>query len=428
MSFIFPRSCQYESERSACQEQAQLEYADVEKNEMIRFRPVVGQEYRYYGSSSLATDGGAILSGAKEPVSFYLDGRLFVESVSREDSVAFDGEPFDRQDANATGTIDYVSYARYRGNLSLDLAFGRFVVARDAVHWGPGIFTNLTFNQNAVPFDRISFTTSLGPLTVSSLYGGLAVGQAEISREKRHLYGHRYELVISQNVTFAISEQLIIMGENKPFLFTPIFPLFMAKGLMHEGSNNGNISFDAAYRQPGRGMVYTEFLLDDMESPSSLLMKSYNQNKWAWMVGLHMIADAAEVQWGTVMEYSRVQPWVYTHFAKSFAQSANLDRPLGNPQGPNSQWLTGKVFGRVEKKYYAGLQVSWLWKGNDRGSGVFDEYNAQDHLSRPYFIQGVEPNFKVSPHVHYTIGRLSMEATADLRPQFALSGRIGFYY
>jgi hypothetical protein len=66
------------------------------------------------------------------------------------------------------------------------------------------------------------------------------------NKKSRNLYGHRYELNLS-NWVLGISELQVLYDNNKPWLFVPIVPLFMEKGNYSENSNNGSLSFDVAY-------------------------------------------------------------------------------------------------------------------------------------------------------------------------------------
>ena len=50
----------------------------------------------------------------------------------------------------------------------------------------------------------------------------------------------------------------------------PVIPLFMIKTTQVERSNNGNLAFDASWRLPGRLRIYSEFLIDDIQSPTAL--------------------------------------------------------------------------------------------------------------------------------------------------------------
>jgi hypothetical protein len=418
LSFIFPRPCISSLDSSrVCSETYRTAYRDSVLDQGIGAYALGAMEFRHTNGLVVAPEAGMLLSGHKGLISFYLDARIFLENAERNWE-SYDGEEVDVQDADVTGSSSYLSYARYRGELSMDFSFGRLTVGRDAAHWGPSLMGGLVFNQDAVPFHQYTFTTHLGPLTVHSLYGDLrASGAAELSGEK-NLYAHRYELRLGRNALLGISEQLLLWEQNKAYLFTPVFPLFMAKSFMHEDSNNGNLAFDLAWRFPGFGLVYGEFLLDDLESPSSLFLKDYSQNKWAALVGIHATRRLAGGWGGAVLEAVRIEPWVYTHFRESPATAANLDRPLGNPLGPNVLDLRCRTYfrggnfttwpesgsgdsNRVTRDigFYLGFTVAATWKGTGPGSYVGDTTYTADIAQNPKdWLKGADsPSLSFEP-------------------------------
>lgn len=389
---------------------------------------MLAQEHREAPGSVWATEAGGVASGSKGSLHFGLDARMFTESRDGAGPASYDRETIDIQGADRTGSFSYVSYARYRGFLTLDTPLGRLRAAREAPHWGPGLFTNLMFNQDAIPFHQFSFQTGIGPFSVTSLYGDLLVGGEQVGGTEKRLYAHRYEWRMATWLTAGVSEQILLVDVDKPYLFVPIFPLFIAKSFMQENSNNGSIAWDLAWRWRDKAMLYGEFLLDDLESPSSLFTKNYRQDKWAFMSGMHFATDWREARLGLVAEYSRVEPWVYTHFDDFPAQAANLSVPLGNPLGPNSQAVLFKAYGRFPYGLYAGLKVAWTWKGADSGSGIFDPYLGQDHHQPKYFIQGVDPDFSVNPSLAYNWRFLNASLSVEAGSGFRSAARLAVIY
>jgi hypothetical protein len=406
LAFTLPRPCADSAgESEACREPRRLSVSGP--GESLGATLVAAEEFRAYGDALWSTEGGLILSGAKGPASFLLDARLF-SGVGGGGNPSFDREDVDIQSDSVTGLASYSSYARYRGNLGVRTPVGVFTVARDALHWGPGLHHNLTFHQDAVPFNQLRYAATLGPLSVTSLFGELNIGDNlaydEDNLRERNLYAHRYELRLGGDVVLGLSEQLILFEMSRPFLFTPIFPLFIAKTLMHESSNNGNIAFDAAWRLRGRLLVYGEFLLDDLESPSSLLARDYAQNKWGAMAGAHWAGVRGNLGYGAVAEAARLEPWVYAHFRPGTSQSANLGHPLGNPLGPNAQALTLKAYARHSRQaraYYGGLRADLVWKGRGPGSSLEDPAPA-DAREPKRFLWGVgSPDLVLGPEISY---------------------------
>ena len=415
-SYIFPRACFSALDSSrVCSEAGHWRYQDDSRHRTLATSPVGGYEYRYLRENMHAVDFGLEASGYSGPLSFYLDARMFSEMHEDPFHASFDREFVERQDEEASGAVAYTSYSRFRTNLSYDWSWGRLTAARDAAHWGPGLFTNLVFHQDAVPFNQLTFTTYLGPLSVQSLYGQLALDTNwayDTSSDFRSVYAHRYELRAGRNLVFGISEQLILHKHEAPFAFIPIIPLYVAKAGEKERLNNGNIAGDFSWRLPGWGAVYSEFLIDDMQSPTALFNDKWG-NKWAWMAGFHLVRELRGRPAGLVAEYARVEPWVYTHYLPRTSQTANFNFPLGNQQGPNSQTLIAKAYVR-DKTWYAGLAVEALWKGTDLGSSVLDLH--PDNVEKKVFLLGVEePELGVSPYVSYAWGPVRLYAQVRMR-------------
>lgn len=442
LGFMFPRPCVSALDSSrACGDGYRLAYRDSARDQSIGLSPMAAVEYRYVGDAVWAGEGGALLSGHKGIASFALDTRVYSETAEGRNWSSYDGDAVDYQDAGVTGSATYLSYSRYRGNLALDLPFGRLEAGRDAAQWGPALMGNLVFNAAAVPFNQYAFTTHIGPVSVRSLYGDIRAAGAGGVRAENALYAHRYELRLGRNLLFGVSEQLILYGEDKPYLFTPVFPLFIAKSFLREDNNNGNLAFDAAWRWPGHLLAYGEFLLDDMESPSSLLSKDYAQNKWAALAGLHAPFSVGGRAGGAVFEAVRIEPWVYTHFRDYPSQAANAGLPLGNPLGPNvldfraRAYLRGPERGAVTgmlpgAAWYLGLTAALTWKGTGPGSDVADTtYGPDSNLEPKGFLRGAgDPELSAEPFAAWGLGPVRVEAAWRLASRPRGYARVTAWY
>ncbi|HSQ41949.1 MAG TPA: capsule assembly Wzi family protein [Fibrobacteraceae bacterium] len=419
---------------------------DLPKNPMLSWKgsnaylaasPVGGIEYRGFRSlddTVKSLDGGLYLRGYKDSVEFWLDARIFNESHSISNVTqnnSWDREFLEVQN-DENGDANYTSYARYRGHMSLHMGWARLDVGRDAAHWGPGYFDNLTLNQQAVPFTQMSLETRIGPLTVKSLYGDLNISKSSMSsinKRSKSLYAHRYELQATQNLILAVNELTILDSINKPILFVPIVPLFMQKGQMSEDNNNGALSADFCYRMPGWFRIYSEFFLDDMASPVSLVKNDNIEAKWAHMAGLHLIRNFRAWEFGSLFEYARVEPYVYTHFSGSYAQISNQGYPLGNQLGPNSLSFDAMAYARHENRYFGSLRARLWWKGTDYGSAVTDTTPSSKHYSTPKtFLTGASRKFTLSPSFAYTGQYVGLQLEISLFDNPGVYTRLGFQW
>ena len=334
---------------------------------------MVAAEYRYVDEAVWVGEGGFLLSGHKGIASFALDARTFNETVEGRNWTSYDGDAVDYQDAGVTGSASYLSYSRYRGNLALDLPFGRLEVGRDAAQWSAPM-GNLVFNAAAVPFNQFAFTTHIGPVSVRSLYGDIhATGAGGI-------LGGECALRPSLRVAAGAERPLGDLGAIDPLWRGQALPFYA-----HLSSLHGQVLLTRGQqqRQPGlrRRVALARpsprlrgVLLDDIKSPSSLLFKDYAQNKWGALAGLHAPFSVGGHPGGAVFEAVRIEPWVYTHFRDFPAPAANADLPLGDPglnvldlrariylRGPDREGVTGMLPGSDR---YLGLTTALTWEGD----------------------------------------------------------------
>ncbi len=321
-----------------------LDFQDSLHQARLRIDPDLGYEFRFGAEKVHAYEGGLFVSGYRGPLAFRLDARMFTEMHEDAKHASYDREFIEKQDEAASGSVTYTSYSRYRAEMSYASAIGRIGTGRETPHWGPSLYNNLVFNRDAIPFHQLFYQTQVGPITVISLYGQLQVEEnlesANVSHS-RSVYAHRYEWALGGDWLFGINEQLILYSYEEPFAFLPILPLFIFKGTGYERLNNGNIAGDVNWRLANWGRIYGEFLIDDIQSPTSLFDDNWG-NKWAVTGGLqwvlpwkpHLANKPVELQ--AISEVTRIEPWVYTHYKPGTAQALNRGYPLGNQLGPDA--------------------------------------------------------------------------------------------
>ncbi len=383
-----------------------------------------------------SVDGGLYLRGYIDSVDFVLDARIYDEGHSSNIPKSYDREFLEVQDAEDNSGVEYVSYARYRAHFAFNYDWLRIDLARDVMHWGPGYYNNLTLNQFALPYNMLSMDMFIGPLHVLTFYGDLRIYNNSMSKknkdELRNLFGHRYELAVG-NATVGISEIQVLYDNMKPWLFVPCVPLFMEKGNYSERSNNGALAMDFNYRLFHWMRLYTEFFMDDMESPVSLVKNDNIEAKWAWMAGMQAAHDfkvkGKLLEAGTIAEYARIEPYVYSHFIKNTAQLAHLGYPLGNQNGPNSMVVDWTVYGRYDGKFFASVRNSWFWKGTDYGSAVNDTTPSTNHMKiSKKFLDGAKMRYSITPSLGYEGNYVSFMGELTLFNDEKVYLRAGFKF
>lgn len=388
---------------------------------------------------------GGILRGHLESLSFWVDARVNAETHSNQHSstrtdLSWDREFIDVQDEDAVNSSNgatYVSYARYRANLNIETSLGDVGFKRETIHWGPGTYLNLVFNYQAVPFNHLYYEAEIGPFRVWTVWGRLLRsqnGQYQVGTDTKSVYAHRYEWSVFPDLTLGVTEQMVLFNTEEPAAFVPIVPLFMEKGQGVEKSNNGNIAFDLAYRVPKWALLYSEFLIDDLQDPSTLFDDFWG-NRWAWMAGLNFAPKTFHGM-SLLVEYSRVEPWVYTHYEPLTSQASNGEDPLGNQLGPNSQvWIVQPSYSTPN--YFFGLKSSWIRKGINAGSSIKDgslEREKAESLglienNKKVFLRGAKLEFSIGPVIRWRGYGFQVDLEADY---FGLNDqvlfRLGYQY
>lgn len=383
----------------ACPPRGHLTWS--EGTDFLSVRWIGGAELRLLEDDRVESfDLGAQIGGRLGAMNFALDARVFSEFHDLENPSSWDGEYVERQKEGKDAHFSFLSYSRYRGNLLFDFSWGRLGWRREAPHWGPSYHHALLFNRNAIPFDHLVYEGALGPLKVTSFMGNLVVdgwGRWTSDPDLRTVYAHRYELQLHPSLLMGVSEQLILFEDRTWMGMVPVIPLFMLKSQLAEHNNNGNLSFDLQWRALHGVRLYGEFLIDDLSEPTSLF-NDFWKNKWAVTLGAHLARELGAVSVGTLGEWTRIEPWVYTHYVANTAQAVHHGVPLGDPLGPDAMAITWRNYLKHGNVLYS-ITSDWNWKGIEEGSSLEDTRDSKDR-SRKEFLRGIDASeWSVSPEV-----------------------------
>ncbi len=227
----------------------------------------------------------------------------------------------------------------------INVTFGK-----DKVSWGPGRHTNLLLSDNAPSFDQLRIKTRLGNSSqftylVGKLHptAGLrgdtlyrtSGGWERISVEPKWISAHRLEYAPASWLLLSVSEA-IIWGERglDAAYLNPLYFLYSAQ---HDGGDRDNVAMsgDFVARLPFQGIFYGALLIDDMKI--SKLGKGEAGNKFGLLAGV-FATDAYFPNLDVGMEYTRLEPYVYSHFFP-INRYSNWNSSLGADLSPNSDRL-----------------------------------------------------------------------------------------
>lgn len=231
------------------------------------------------------------------------------------------------------------------------------------------------------PTPYFGYQFEIGPVT----YSQYAMKLFEKKNFGKYMHVHRLDLSLPKNITLGLSETALYGSttETEPnpnedadscgreFEWAYVIPFIPYVFQEHLQGDQDNISlaFDLSIKTIPHWEFYGELLWDDMKSPTSMFDDGWWGNKWATSVGIARDSlKLGSTLWNWYLEYTRVEPWVYTHHKGGGYTYRSYSQSLGSDLGPNSREIYSEVSGLY--KVESGLLKDALFKGTLHASAV----------------------------------------------------------
>ncbi len=222
---------------------------------------------------------------------------------------------------------------------------GRFRLqyGKDALILGPGKHSNLFISGNAPSFDNLRLDVSFDRVKFTFFHGflrseRLVYNYREKTSDQKYIAGHRLEFKIFPWLFFAGNESVVYGGRGlEPQYVNPIMIYHIAEQYAGDKDNN-TMSFDATVFPVKNIKTYMALFLDDYSFSRNPFR--YWGQKWAFLWGLYWMEPLAIDHSDIRFEYSRVEPFVYTH-KFGLINYSHFEKSLGSFLEPNSDdWYT----------------------------------------------------------------------------------------
>jgi len=152
----------------------------------------------------------------------------------------------------------------------------------------------------------------------------------------------------------------------EPVYLVPFLPFAFAEHFTGD-RDNALLSFDLSLRLPTNFHWYFEFLLDDMSSPATLFSDDFG-NKWGLTVGGQWFGVVGGKNLTVSTEYSRIEPWVYTHFRGVSHRYMHYGAMMGSEMGPNSDLFWNDATYQISQRHAISLSFeNQRWNREYRG-------------------------------------------------------------
>jgi len=264
------------------------------------------------------------------------------------------------------------SYLRY-GNEVVSAQVGR-----ERVLWGTGYDQKMTLSENPRAFDFLRFDARYKGLKYTFMHAWLvgtpgrvqfsvpsdttSLYAEEIAADK-YFVAHRLDIAFGGVLTLGLQEMLIY-GNRAPDL-AYLNPLTIIESSQRSRGERDNAywALDLKLHCIPRVELTAGITYDDINVPD--LFTSVWSDRYAWQAGL-FYADVFGIENTNLMvEYTRIEPFVYSHARSREGSYTNLDRLLGLRIGPNADsWFFRTDF-LPERNLMLSARVSFVRKGEN---------------------------------------------------------------
>lgn len=302
----------------------------------------LSSQWSWHSTTTVYTD----ISNRNYPANFYEPNR---------------GIPYNTQDSGRR-TWDYTT-ARSDFQFRKD---SRLFAGLDYIRTGPSYRNPVAFRGEQNWFRPWQDTTNNNPRPAPMLFAGFDLGlnwlhytqytgKTMFKRDKdRYFHTHQVQADLPMNSEFTLFETIMYgttvepagsnpnknadsAGRSMEWIYAmPFIPYYFASHYVGD-RDNGALGMSGVFRGIPRWDLYFELMLDDGKSPLSMLDDTWWGNKWAMSSGWrwHFKQGPWHGEWR--FEWTRIEPWVYTHHQGASHQYTHYGQNLGSDLGPNSQ-------------------------------------------------------------------------------------------
>lgn len=369
----------------------------------------------YYDSGSVKMRGiiSPLLCGNLGNFSFYSGLDIWTEYRSDTTFGPSSYQPYDGIPYNLYGRNTAGSHVRSsdmpRGGIRFNGNLIQIETAIDYLKIGPATYFPLTLSGTAPPINYARGTIDLGVFNYTHVVGLLKAQKDKL----KYLYVHRINadflhsrlnlginevIVTGSSITEPNendSNKVLSASQNRKWEWAYLIPFIPFKFVEHYVGDRDNaaLSFDCNLLWPVNFRWYMEFFLDDILSPAKIFTSDWG-NKWAATIGMQYFGSVFNKDLTINAEYSRVEPWVYTHFYGGSHRYTHFNQCLGSPLGPNSQAVILSMKSQVNKYNEIGVGLSSFAKNYSvRGGNLTDVFQDENLVDSGSFFDSTRKKF-----------------------------------
>jgi len=257
----------------------------------------------------------------------------------------------------ANGYLKYYTSPTEGMDLSVQLG-------REKLKYGLGYSKSLTLSGETPNMDFLKFNLNYGIISYSSIFGS-TVGEFNNDRSKnftKYFSANRLKLSFENLFDVGIAESIIhSRGFELAYLNPVIFYKFVEHSL--QDRDNGTIFADIQTHFLKDFELQGTFFLDE-NILSNLSDFTKASNKTAYQLGFFWYEPVGLKNLSLIFEYTKIRPFVYTHFNPKNAYSA-FGVGIGHPIGPNADQVFTKLSYNLSDRVRFNLEFQKIRKGEN---------------------------------------------------------------
>jgi len=273
------------------------------------------------------------------------------------------------EDAENIGNYDFTTgYIKYHTEPVRDMNLS-VQIGREHKTIGYGYSSKLVLSGDNPPMDFIQFNFDYGIVNFSSFHGS-TVGDFSMNKDERftkYFAFNRLKLKFENLFDIGIGESVIYAGRGLELAY--LTPLGFYKFIEHslQDRDNATLYFDFQSALIKNLEFQATFLLDE-DILSNLQELDKYTNKTAYQLGVFWYQPFSINDLSFVLEYTRIRPFVYTHFDSMNVYTA-FGKNLGHRIGPNAD----EFFSRLSYNFNDWIRLNLVYAHIRRGENVYDD-------------------------------------------------------
>ena len=328
-----------------------------------------------------------------------------------------EGLPYNKQSENKR------TWDLFAANVSYNLKPVKLLAGFDFLEWGPARRNHVILRgernfyrpwqdsssriPDAAPTPYFGYQFTLGPIE----YTQYAAKIYEKKNFGKYFHAHRLNLNLPKDITFGISETALYGSTIEPagsnpnpdsdsterefeWAYAIPFIPFVFQEHLQGDQDNISLAFDLSVKTIPNWEFYGELMWDDMKSLTSMFDDSWWGNKWAATLGVARDnIDLGPATLGWMFEYTRIEPWVYTHHKGRAYTYASYAQSLGSDLGPNSQEIHTEVSATYEF-LKATLYLGAVAKDTAFGGRINDLHTPESAMDKKFLSKKTTIRYK----------------------------------